>query len=217
MRFTTNTDSVTPAQLVARLAAMGIDVTEDEVLTPVVVAAGLFARTAGCRVLAVASTSVREALASHLAGPGEQPTHVLVADPSYGACYAELDAACRALRDGAELVATQMGRRVRRDDGEHLDTGGWVRMLEYAAEVDARVLGKPSPDFVGIALAALGTAPDAALVVGDDVEFDLAAARAVGTRVALVRTGKAGGGRPEAGAADAVIDSIAALPALLGG
>jgi ribonucleotide monophosphatase NagD (HAD superfamily) len=106
---------------------------------------------------------------------------------------------------------------VHRDDGEHLDTGGWVRMLEYAAEVDARVLGKPSPDFVGIALAALGTTPDAALVVGDDVESDLAAARAVGTRVALVRTGKAGGDRPEASAADAVIDSVAALPALLGG
>jgi HAD superfamily hydrolase (TIGR01458 family) len=217
LRFTTNTDSVTPAELVARLAAMGIAAAEEELLTPVVVAAGFFARTPGCRVLAVASASVRALLRPHLAAEGDAPTHVLVADPAYGAGYGELDTAFRALRDGAALVATQMGRRARRDDGEHLDTGGWVRLLEYAAEVDARVLGKPSADFLGIALAALGAAPETALVVGDDVDSDLAAARAVGARMVLVRTGKAGGDRPEATHADAVIDSLAGLPALLGG
>jgi hypothetical protein len=51
-------------------------------------------------------------------------THVLVADPSYGATYQDLDAAFRALRAGAELVATQVNRIARRDDGEHLDVLG---------------------------------------------------------------------------------------------
>jgi HAD superfamily hydrolase (TIGR01458 family) len=217
LRFTTNTDSVTPAELVARLAGMGIDAGEGELLTPVVVAAELFERTPGCRVHALASPSIRALLAPVLAAEGETVTHVLVADPAYGAGYAELDAAFGELRRGAALVATQMGRRVRRDDGEHLDTGGWVRLLEYAAEVEARVLGKPSADYVGIALEALGIGPGAALVVGDDVASDLGAARAAGTRVALVRTGKAGGDRPEAADADAVLDSVADLPALLGG
>jgi HAD superfamily hydrolase (TIGR01458 family) len=217
LRFTSNTDSVTPVELMARLAGMGVDVAGEEVITPVVVAAELFARIPGCRVLAVASESVRALLRPRLAGAGEAPTHVLVADPSYGAGYAELDAAFRALRGGAALVATQMGRRVRRDDGEHLDTGGWVRLLEHAAEVEARVLGKPAADFIGTALAGLAVAPGLALVVGDDVASDLAGARAAGTRVALVRTGKAGGDRPEAAGADAVIDSLAGLPELLGG
>lgn len=215
LRLTSNTDSVTPAELVARLAEMGIVVAEEEILTPVVVAARLFDTTRGCRVLAVASASVRERLRRHLAGDGEAPTHVLVADPSYGATYADLDAAFRAVRGGAALVATQAGRRFLRDDGEHLDTGGWVRLLEYAAEVEARVLGKPSADFLGAALDSLGVAADAALVVGDDVESDLAAGRAVGARVALVRTGKAGGDHPGAAAATAVLDSVAGLATLL--
>jgi hypothetical protein len=51
--------------------------------------------------------------------------HQLVADPSYGATYDDLDAAFRALRAEAQLVATQVNRIARRDDGEHLDTGGW--------------------------------------------------------------------------------------------
>ena len=217
LRVTSNTDSVTPEDLVRRLAGMDIEVTAEEVLTPVVVAGRVFEHIPGCRVVAVASPTVRRALDRFLAREGEAATHVLVADPSFGAGYAELDRAFRALRSGAELVATQMGRWVRREDGEHLDTGGWVRLLEYAAQVEARVLGKPSADFVGAALEALGTPPAEALVVGDDVESDLAAARATGTRVALVRTGKAGADRPEARDADAVLDSLADLPALLGG
>lgn len=217
LRVTSNTDSVTPEELVERLAGMAIEVTAEEVLTPVVVAGRVFERIPGCRVLAVASPSVRGALDRFLVPEGEAATHVLVADPSYGAGYAELDQAFRALRAGAELVATQMGRWVHRDGGEHLDTGGWVRLLEYAAQVDARLLGKPSADFVGAALEAMGASPPEALVVGDDVDSDLAAARAAGTRVALVRTGKAGAGRPEARDADATLDSLADLPGLLGG
>jgi hypothetical protein len=34
-----------------------------------------------------------------------------------------------------------------RDDGERVDTGGWVRLLEYATGSSARVLGEPSPEF----------------------------------------------------------------------
>jgi hypothetical protein len=38
--------------------------------------------------------------------------------------YDDLDTAFRAVRAGAELLATQVNRIARRDDGERLDTGG---------------------------------------------------------------------------------------------
>ena len=124
VRFTTNTDSVAPAALADRLAQLGFQTSEEELVTPIPVAARLFASADDARVLAVAADGVRQLLARFLAGPGEPATHVLVADPSYGATYQDLDAAFRALRAGAELVATQVNRIARRDDGEHLDTGG---------------------------------------------------------------------------------------------
>jgi RecB family exonuclease len=58
-----------------------------------------------------------------------------------------------------------------RDDGEHLDTGGWVRLLEYATGSSARVLGKPSPEFFTAPLDALGRGASTALVVGDDLAW----------------------------------------------
>ena len=218
VRFVTNTDSVTQEALVERLGRLGLPAAAGEVLTPVALADRLFAARPGSRVLAVASPAIRELLARHLAGPGERPTAVLLCDPSYGATYAELDAAFRAVRAGAELIASQVARVARRDDGEHLDTGGWVRLLEYATGVRARVLGKPSPEFFRLAVDAAGVPPERALAVGDDLGADVAGARAAGARAVLVRTGKGAEPPPEQAGADpdAVIDSVADLPALLG-
>jgi len=216
LRFTTNTDSVTPAALAGLLGGLGFEVSEDELVTPVAVAAQLFASAEAARVLAVAAEPVRRLLAGALAGPEEPATHVLVADPSYGATYDDLDTAFRALRAGAELVATQVNRIARRDDGEHLDTGGWVRLLEYATGQTARVLGKPSPAFFTTPLEALGRGPETALVVGDDLAADVGGGQAIGAATVLVRGGK--GDRPQPGAEaepDAVIDSVADLPGVL--
>jgi hypothetical protein len=90
-------------------------------------------------------------------------THVLVADPSEGATDQDLDAALGALRAGAKLVATQVNPIAVRDDGQHLDTGGWVRLLEDATGTAARVRGKPSPEFFTAPLEALGRGPGTAL------------------------------------------------------
>jgi HAD superfamily hydrolase (TIGR01458 family) len=216
VRFCTNTDSITRAALADRLARRGFETSEEELVTPVAVAERLFASASQARVLAVAADEVRQLLSRFLAGPDAPATHVLVADPSYGATYADLDGAFRALRAGAELVATQVNRIAVRDDGEHLDTGGWVQLLEYATGQTARVLGKPSPEFFTAPLDSLGRGPDTAVVVGDDLAADIGGGHAVGAATVLVRTGK--GDRPQPGAQaepDAVIDSIADLPRLL--
>ena len=216
VRFCTNTDSVTPAALAGRLGGRGFQVAEDELVTPIQVAVQVLGPEA--RVLAVAAEGVRELLADRLAGAGERVTHVLVADPSYGAAYADLDAAFRAVRDGAELWATQVNRVAVRDDGEHLDTGGWVRLLEYATGQTARVLGKPSPEFFTAPLDALGRGAQSALVVGDDLAADIGGGHAVGAATVLVRSGKGDHPQPGAGAEpDAVVDSVADLPGLLQG
>jgi HAD superfamily hydrolase (TIGR01458 family) len=218
VRFVTNTDSVTPEALRGRLAGMGIEATTGEILTPVVLARRLFTGLDGTRLLAVAATGIRELLGGLVAAPGTPVTHVLVCDPSYGATYDDLDAAFRAVRAGAELVAAQVARVAHRDDGEHLDTGGFVRLLEYATGERARVLGKPSPDFFRLALDAAGVTPDLAVMVGDDLAADVAGARAVGVRGVLVRTGKGSDPHPDTGTTvpDATIPSLAALPDLIG-
>jgi HAD superfamily hydrolase (TIGR01458 family) len=101
--------------------------------------------------------------------------------------------------------------------GPFLDAGAFVAGLEYAAGVEAEVVGKPSRAYFEAALAELGAAAEEAVMVGDDVESDIGGAKNAGLRAVLVRTGKF---REEAltSAAvkpDDVVASIADVPALL--
>ena len=52
------------------------------------------------------------------------------------------------------------------------------------------MLGKPSPAFFGAALDALDADPELTWMVGDDLDADIAGAKACGLHTILVRTGK---------------------------
>jgi ribonucleotide monophosphatase NagD (HAD superfamily) len=146
-------------------------------------------------------------------------THVVVGDVRSTLSYQLLDAAFRALRAGAELVALQKGRFYLDDAGAHMDTGAMVAALEFAAGVPATVVGKPSVGFLDLAVRSAGRPfpPDQICVVGDDVLSDVRMGRDAGVRTVLVRTGKYALQRemPDAPAPDHEIDSLAVLPALL--
>lgn len=101
--------------------------------------------------------------------------------------------------------------------GDLLDAGAFVAGLEYASGVQAEVIGKPTRAYFEAALAALGASAGETTMVGDDVEADVGGAKALGLRAVLVCTGKfkettLTTAEPQP---DAVIDSIADLPALL--
>ncbi|GIE88529.1 HAD-IIA family hydrolase [Actinoplanes regularis] len=213
VRVFTNTDSQAEATLVARIRRSGIPVALGEVFTPVVAAKRILPPDA--RVLVLADRAVRDDLATHarLAGPAEA-THVVIGDCRQSLSYQGLDAAFRAVRAGAELLAFQHGPYFRAADGDHLDTGAIVAAIEFAAGKTARILGKPSPDF--LRLAARDT-PGALWVVGDDRTTDILMANEAGATAVQVRTGKY---TDQAQSDDLpqpthTIDSVADLPALL--
>src|SRR4051794_19491146 len=66
----------------------------------------------------------------------------------------------------------------------------FVVALEYAADTEAIVLGKPSTAYFEAALQALDADAGLTWMVGDDIESDIAGAQKHGMRTILVRTGK---------------------------
>ena len=142
---------------------------------------------------------------------------VVLGDLGEGFTADVLNEAFRLLMDGAELVALQHNRYWRRADGLVLDVGAYSAALEYASGREAVVVGKPAPAFFLAALADLNAQPEAAVMVGDDVEADVGGAIDAGLRGILVRTGKyrkqalqASGVEPSE-----IVDSIADVPGLL--
>lgn len=218
LRFVTNNTTRARARLARELQAIGIELDEDEVSTTPIAAGRLLE---GMRVLALTMASVREDLAVHVTLVQEDAEAVLLGGADETAetgevfAYENLNRAFAALREGARLVCLHKNRWWQTADGPLLDAGAFVAGLEYAAQVEAEIVGKPTAAYFESALAELDSTPSEAVMVGDDVEADIGGAKQIGMRGVLVRTGKF---RPAAleeadPQPDAVLDSIAELPA----
>jgi HAD superfamily hydrolase (TIGR01458 family) len=216
LRFLTNIDSRPPEEIAAELSSLGLGILTADLFTPVSAARTVIEAATDARVHALLSTSLLPAIPHVVDEPPY--THVLIGDSRDVLDYPHLDAAFRAVREGAELLALQRGRYFKRADGDHIDTGAIVAGLEYATGVAARVLGKPARDFFALAAASLGVELEQCLVVGDDATTDITGGRAAGALTAQVRTGKYADQAAEGltGQAHLTLDSIADLPAALG-
>ncbi len=210
-RLLTNTTRRSRATIAAMLVRAGFVVDPGHVLTP--------AALARRRILAsdrpTAALIVTDDGRADFAGvetTSDDPGWVVVGDVGEGFTWGVLDRAFGWLLGGARLLALQKNRYWHDGERIRIDAGPFVAALEFAAEVSAEVVGKPSAGFFELALADLGLPSSAVVMVGDDIRTDCAGSRAVGCRSALVRTGKFRPGdlRHEPGP-DIVLDSVVDL------
>lgn len=186
MRLLTNT-SRTPAEKVRqKLLDAGFAVDMDELLTaPVAIAALL--RRRGLRAQLIVHPDVR----CDFAGIDQRdPQAVVLCDAGEHFHYAELDRAMRLLQGGAPLLAVGMNRYFSSNGLLRLDAGPFVRALEFAAGVEAELVGKPGAGMFLAACTAMQVAPAETLMIGDDVQADIVGARQAGLQACLVRCGK---------------------------
>lgn len=187
LRFLTNTTSRPLSAILAKLHDLGVAASPRQVFTPMMAA----------RTYIVAHDLephflMQSSLEEDLQGipTGTKPA-VIVADARDAFSFRNLNAAFRRIQDGAELIALATNRMFVDDDGElSLDVGAFVAALEYASGRHAIVLGKPSAEFFHLAVADMGLEPAEVAMIGDDAEFDVAAAVKAGLSGILVRTGK---------------------------
>jgi HAD superfamily hydrolase (TIGR01458 family) len=219
LRFVTNTTAHARDRTLEKLGRLGFGVADGELVTPAAVAVRHCLDHGLQRVALVMNPEVKRDFAQlDEVRAAERADAVIVGDLGSAFGYDVLNGAFRQVMDGAELIALQKNRYWLRADGLSLDVGPFVAAIEYASGREAYVVGKPSPDFFGEVLRELGAAPAETVMVGDDIESDIGGAMRAGLRGVLVRTGKFREDRVRESGIEptAVIDSIAALPDLLG-
>src|SRR5438093_6307259 len=192
LRFVTNNTTRARATLAEELRAIGLELEDEELQTTPRAAARLLA---GRRVLALTMHAIvgelegvelvgEDAEAVLVGGADETPeTNLVFSFTNLARAFQELEA-------GAELYCLHKNRWWQTRDGPLLDAGVFVAGLEYAADIEATVLGKPSPAYFEAALEALDADPERAWMVGDDIDSDIRGAQRLGMRAVLVRTGK---------------------------
>jgi HAD superfamily hydrolase (TIGR01458 family) len=201
--------------IVRRLGELGITIELGECLSATSAAAD-WLRAAGAERIA---PLVPEATLEEFTGltiDFERPDHVLVGDLGPAWSFEHLNRAFLSLRRGARLIAIHRNPYWHSDNGPALDAGAFVAALEYAAGLEATLIGKPAASFFHGAARLVGCAPADVLMIGDDLDNDVRGALAAGLRAIRVRSGKPAALPPEAAdPAEATLDSIADLPGYL--
>jgi HAD superfamily hydrolase (TIGR01458 family) len=216
LRFVTNTTTRSRSQVATGLREMNIEVEDSELQTTGVVAARALK---GKRVLALTMPGIIDDLEG-LQLVGMNVDAVLIGGADEGEetgrifSYLNLNRAFHELDAGADLYCLHKNRWWQTADGARLDGGAFVAGLEYAADTEATVLGKPSAAYFTAALAALDAEAEMTWMIGDDLESDCLGAHRHGMKTVLVRTGKFRPDEVERSQVqpDAIVSSIAQLP-----
>lgn len=215
-RFITNTSTRSVADVAAKLRRLGLEIREQEIFSAVSATREFLLGQDKPRVHLLIRESARADF-SDFEQSDSRPDYVIVGDIGAAWNYDLLNRVFNELMDGAELIAMHRNKYFQTPDGLAMDIGAFVAGLEFVSGKQARVIGKPSPDFFRMALQSLGLPAEEVVIVGDDIENDIGGGQSCGLAGVLVRTGKF---RQElidkaSVTPDAIIDSVAELPDLL--
>jgi len=197
-----NNSRPTVDDYVRRLARLGIRIEPGQVISSATAAADYLVRQ-GIRgpVMVIGEEGLYRALeeaglATVPAGPDTAHADVtaVVVGLDGRFDYAKLDAACQAIRRGARFVGTNPDVTLPAEGGRlQPGCGSLLAAIAACSGVQPVVEGKPHRPIMDLAiqrLAAHGVAAtDPIVVVGDRLDTDVAAARALGLSSALVLTG----------------------------
>ena len=207
-----------PEAFAAGLRSAGLDVADDELLTPLQsVRAYLDANRLDGGVQLIGTEASREYLL-RVGLPlvdGEGASAIFVATPA-AVDFAELERAARAVLGGAELLTGSYAPAYAGADGPIFSRG--AMMTAAIAKVTGAqpvVVGKPSEAALQTISDRLGAPTDELVVIGDDLGMDVALGKLGGARTILVRSGISGTieleGVPERERPDETVDGVAEL------
>ncbi|HEY4634204.1 MAG TPA: HAD-IIA family hydrolase [Candidatus Limnocylindrales bacterium] len=208
--YVTNNSMHYRADYVTRLSAMGAPITPDTVVSSARATALHIARHEPTirRVLVLGASGLERELrdvgldvvtAGHAAtrmhqegidgwsAAGAPDAVVIGLDPTL--TYLRLAAAADCIRAGARFIATNRDPVYPTERGLRPGAGSLVAAVESTTGVEPLVIGKPSPHLLELAAESVGRSPGDAVMIGDGLGTDIAAARAIGARSILMLTG----------------------------
>lgn len=187
--FLTNNSDGTREMFAQQLTSLGIPAAPEDVIgASYVMARYLHAQAPGCRCYVIGADPLREELVR--AGlalrdrPGDIDYVVLGIDRDF--TYRKLQTAFEAIRAGARFVATNPDAYSPSARGDLADIGALIAAIETASgRALDKMVGKPNPTIVEIALETIGLPPNECLMVGDQLETDVLAGKRANVPVAL--------------------------------
>jgi HAD superfamily hydrolase (TIGR01450 family) len=187
----TNTSTHTRKSLQKTLRKLGFPIEVDEILTSSRLAAEYVKQKWGsCKCYLIGEEGFKKELEDlgHKIVENEQPDIVIVG-LDRNLTYEKLNKSLIFLRNGAKLVSSSVARVYMDRYGPAIGVGAIAKSLEYSSGKKVISVGKPSPLMFKLALKKADVKAKDAVMIGDQIETDVAGAKKVGIFSILVKTG----------------------------
>jgi 4-nitrophenyl phosphatase len=187
----TNNATRTAAQYAIKLAEMGVQVAEAEVLPSCDVVSDYLAAAApkGAHVFVVGEAALADSLTARGFVVSEDQAEYVVAGLDRYATYAKLARAARFIRNGARFIGTNPDRTFPGENEIAPGAGSLLAFIEAATDVKPFIVAKPEPEMFRQALARLGSQPEETVMIGDRLETDILGGQQAGLKTILVLSG----------------------------
>jgi HAD superfamily hydrolase (TIGR01458 family) len=189
MSFVTNTDARSVKDVYENVLKMGFtQVKEEEVFTPIS-AVVEFANQNKDKTYYLLVHDEAKVDLTYLNQNLENPDYIVIGDFCDKVSYEEINKVFRMIKNGSEILALSKTLWYIDNDGFSINTGAFVSMFEKACDKTSVLLGKPSKNFLELALKKTKSNPKNTLVIGDDINTDVIGAKNIGALSVLLKTG----------------------------
>jgi 4-nitrophenyl phosphatase len=189
--FVTNNAEKSPAEFAEKIRGLGITCAAEQVVTSAEVALAYATAKypAGSGAYVIGSPSLKARVEAAGFTPVDTGAYVVIVALDRAFNYAMMTTALRHILDGAELIGTNPDVIRPIVGGFEPGTGAIIQSIATTARVTPTILGKPSAAILEMALNAIGALGADAIMLGDQIETDIMAARNAGIRNVLMETG----------------------------
>jgi HAD superfamily hydrolase (TIGR01450 family) len=220
----TNASHITPARIAQGVRDAGLDVRDEEVLTPVCsMLSHLARRHPRARVLVLGTQATKDRMAAAgielVSDERAADADVVFVAHADELRLSVLEGAARAVLAGGAFLTANYARAYAGADGPILSRGAMITAaIAKAAGRRPTIVGKPSRAAAREVSNRLGVPSREVAVIGDDLGMDIALGRIGGSRTVLVRSGITGDDLarvPRNRHPDLVVDGVADLLPML--
>lgn len=191
--YVTNNSSMTPQQLADKVQKMGIPTKPEQFFTSSMAVAETIRKMEGERqvtVLAIGETGLCTALAEKgITVTDKAPADYVVVGIDRSFSYEKMKQATLAIYGGARFLSTNCDRAIPTEEGLVPGNGALTASIAYATNQQPLYVGKPEEVIIKLALERLGLAAEDVIMVGDNLETDIACGENGGVDTLLVYTG----------------------------
>lgn len=187
----TNNSTLTPRQYVEKMAKMGIRVPERAVFTSGVATTMFLSRLEpqGAPIYIIGEDGLHQPMQEAGFWIDECAPKYVVVGLDRKLTYEKLKVASLAIRGGATFIAANPDTTLPTEEGLVPGCGAILAALTTATDVQPRVIGKPMPDMIDLAVEMLGAEKATTAIIGDRWDTDILAGQRGGIGTLMVLTG----------------------------